>query len=73
MKTIILNGSPRKNWNTAMMLKEARKGAGSVGQKRNISTCLTFHIQVADPVLPVRGRMPGDVNAFGKEIKENKI
>lgn len=22
MKTIILNGSPRKNWNTALMLKE---------------------------------------------------
>ena len=31
MKTIILNGSPRKNWNTAMMLKEAKKGAESVG------------------------------------------
>lgn len=31
MKTIILNGSPRKNWNTAMMLKEAQKGAASVG------------------------------------------
>ena len=31
MKVIILNGSPRKNWNTAMMLKEAQKGAESVG------------------------------------------
>ena len=31
MKTIILNGSPRKNWNTALMLKEAVKGAESVG------------------------------------------
>ena len=31
VKTILLNGSPRKNWNTAMMLKEARKGAESVG------------------------------------------
>ncbi len=31
MKTIILNGSPRKNWNTALMLKEAKKGAESVG------------------------------------------
>ena len=30
-KTIILNGSPRKNWNTALMLKEAQKGAASVG------------------------------------------
>ena len=31
MKTIILNGSPRKNWNTAMMLKEAQKGAAAAG------------------------------------------
>ena len=31
MKTIVLNGSPRKNWNTALMLKEAQKGAESVG------------------------------------------
>ncbi|MBR0463828.1 MAG: flavodoxin family protein [Clostridia bacterium] len=31
MKTVILNGSPRKNWNTAMLLKEAQKGAVSVG------------------------------------------
>lgn len=28
---IILNGSPRKNWNTAQLLKEAQKGAESVG------------------------------------------
>ena len=33
MNTIILNGSPRKNWNTAMMLKEAQKGAESVGSE----------------------------------------
>ena len=31
MKTILLNGSPRKNWNTAALLKEAQKGAISVG------------------------------------------
>ena len=31
MKTIVLNGSPRKNWNTALMLKEARKGAEAAG------------------------------------------
>ena len=31
MKTIILNGSPRKNWNTAQLLKEAQKGAESTG------------------------------------------
>lgn len=33
MKTIILNGSPRKNWNTAKLLKEAQKGAESVGSE----------------------------------------
>ena len=31
MKVIFLNGSPRKNWNTALLLKEAQKGALSVG------------------------------------------
>ena len=31
MKTIILNGSPRKNMNTAQLLKSAQKGAESVG------------------------------------------
>ncbi len=31
MKTIIINASPRKNWNTALMLKEAQKGAESAG------------------------------------------
>lgn len=30
-KVIILNGSPRKNFNTALTLKEAQKGAESVG------------------------------------------
>ena len=31
MKTIIVNASPRKNWNTAQLLQEAQKGAESVG------------------------------------------
>lgn len=31
MKVIVLNGSPRKNWNTAQLLKEAAKGAESAG------------------------------------------
>ena len=31
MKTIVLNASPRKNWNTAQLLKSAQKGAESVG------------------------------------------
>ena len=31
MKVIVLNGSPRKVWMTAQLLKEAQKGAESVG------------------------------------------
>ncbi len=31
MKAVILNGSPRKKWNTDLMLREAEKGAASVG------------------------------------------
>ena len=27
MNTIAINGSPRKNWNTAMLLENALKGA----------------------------------------------
>lgn len=31
MKTIILNASPRKNWNTAQLLKAAQQGAAQRG------------------------------------------
>ena len=31
MKTIVLNASPRKNWNTAELLRAAQKGAESTG------------------------------------------
>lgn len=31
MNVIFINGSPRKNWNTAQLLKAAQKGAESVG------------------------------------------
>ena len=33
MKTILINGSPRQNWNTAQLLREARRGAESVGDE----------------------------------------
>ncbi|MCR5666207.1 MAG: flavodoxin family protein [Eubacterium sp.] len=33
MKTIIVNGSPRKNWNTAQLMSEAKKGAESVASE----------------------------------------
>ena len=31
MKTIVINASPRRKWNTAQLMKEAAKGAESVG------------------------------------------
>ena len=31
-KTVIVNGTPRKNWNTAQLLKAARKGVESAGE-----------------------------------------
>lgn len=33
MKTIVINASPRKNWNTAQLLKSAQKGAESAGSE----------------------------------------
>ena len=33
MKTVIINGSPRKNFNTAKILKSAMKGAESIGDE----------------------------------------
>ena len=31
MKTIVINASPRKKWNTAEVMQAAQKGAESVG------------------------------------------
>lgn len=36
MKIIAFNGSPRKNWNTAQLLKEALKGAESKGAETEL-------------------------------------
>ncbi len=36
MKVTAINGSPRKNWNTAQLLKSALEGAGSVGAETEL-------------------------------------
>ncbi len=36
MKAIAINGSPRKNWNTEILLKEALRGAESVGAETKL-------------------------------------
>lgn len=36
MKAVAINGSPRKDWNTAQLLEEALRGAGSVGMETEL-------------------------------------
>jgi multimeric flavodoxin WrbA len=36
MKIIAFNGSPRKNWNTAMLLQKALEGAASEGAQTEL-------------------------------------
>ncbi len=36
MKAIAINGSPRKNWNTAQLLDSAQRGAASVGAQTEL-------------------------------------
>lgn len=36
MKILAINGSPRKKWNTAMMLEKAIEGAASKGAETNL-------------------------------------
>lgn len=36
MKAVAINGSPRKNWNTATLLKKSLEGAASIGAKTEL-------------------------------------
>ena len=36
MKAIAINGSPRKNWNTANLLKKSLEGAASIGAETEL-------------------------------------
>ena len=40
MKTVILNASPRKNWNTAQLMQEAKRGAEEAGHE---VTCVNLY------------------------------
>lgn len=42
MKAIVLNASPRKNWNTAKLLKSAAKGALSTGAEVRVYRFIRF-------------------------------
>ena len=45
MKVILLNTSPRKNWNTAQLLKAARKGAEEAGAETDAFRILNGKVQ----------------------------
>ena len=40
MKIMAFNGSPRRNGNTAKLLKEALRGAAAAGPTQSTSTCI---------------------------------
>lgn len=49
-KVIIVNGSPRKNFNTAKLLKEAARGAEESGAEVEFSTYTTSTIRAVSVV-----------------------
>ncbi|KRU10754.1 hypothetical protein CP6013_00001 [Clostridium pasteurianum DSM 525 = ATCC 6013] len=44
MKAIAVNGSPRKEWNTATLLKRTLDGAKSVGSRNRDDKSLQFKL-----------------------------
>ena len=52
MKVLAINGSPRKQWNTAMLLNKALEGAASQGAETNWSTSMTSTSKAARAVSP---------------------
>ena len=60
MKSIFLNGSPRKNWNTAQLLKSAQKGAESVGAETEYIDLYDLHFTGCRSCLAckVKGAVP---------------
>ena len=64
MKTIIVNASPRKNWNTAQLLLEAQKGAESVGAETEYIDLYTLNFKGCRGCLGCKlkdGKHPGCV------------
>ncbi len=59
MKVIAFNGSPRKTWNTAMLLEEALEGAASQGAETEL-----FHLYDLN--------FKGCKSCFGCKIKDGK-
>jgi multimeric flavodoxin WrbA len=55
MKAIGINGSPRKKWNTAILLGNVLKGVGAQGVKTELLHLYDYNSNLGKPlVLPVR-------------------
>ena len=59
MKALLINGSPRKNWNTHKMLESTMKGAAEAGAKTEL-----VHLYDA--------AFKGCVSCFACKVKDNK-
>lgn len=59
MKALLINGSPRKNWNTHKMLESAMKGAAEAGAETEL-----VHLYDA--------AFKGCVSCFACKVKDNK-
>ena len=66
MKVIAFNGSPRKNWNTAMLLEKALEGAKSEGAETelihlydlNYNGCISCFACKTKGVISVKHNLP---------------
>ena len=72
MKTLIFNGSPRKNWNTHKLLEAARMGAEHAGSEVELIHLYdyTFHGCTSCFACKVKGNRTNGVCARRDEITE---
>ena len=72
MKTLIFNGSPRKNWNTHKLLEAARMGAEHAGSEVELIHLYdyTFHGCISCFACKVKGNRTNGVCARRDEITE---
>ncbi len=68
MQILVINGSPRKNWNTDMLLNKALEGAASQGKcLRQMGICLRLPILQLRKIL--RTYRMRTLSAFGPRIR----
>ncbi|MHC6204193.1 flavodoxin family protein [Breznakiellaceae bacterium SP9] len=65
MKTIAINGSPRKGWNTHILVEEARKGAASKGSETELVNLYDLHFKGCNQFLRLVCVAPVGCAKFG--------